>query len=61
MKNKTLRTNKMKLKKVIVASLAIFILFAFTGCGNSSSLADNHKHKAGIFFHNRNKLAAQTG
>ena len=37
MKNKTLRTNAMKLKKVIAASLAISALFAFTGCGNSSS------------------------
>ena len=37
MKNKTLRTNAMKLKKVIAASLAISVLFAFTGCGNSSS------------------------
>ena len=36
MKNKTLRTNSMKLKKVIAASLAISVLFAFTGCGNSS-------------------------
>ena len=34
MKNKTLRTNSMKLKKVIAASLAISVLFAFTGCGN---------------------------
>ena len=33
MKNKTLRTNAMKLKKVIAASLAISVLFAFTGCG----------------------------
>ena len=30
MKNKTSRVNKMKLKKAIVASLAIFILLAFT-------------------------------
>ena len=37
MKNKTSRTNSMKLKKVIAASLAISVLFAFTGCGNSSS------------------------
>ena len=37
MKNKTLRTNAMKLKKVIAASLAISVLFAFAGCGNSSS------------------------
>ena len=40
MKNKTLRTNAMKLKKVIAASLAISVLFAFTGCGNSSSTAN---------------------
>ena len=37
MKNKTLRTNSMKLKTVIAASLAISVLFAFTGCGNSST------------------------
>ena len=37
MKNKTLRTSSLKLKKVIAASLAISVLFAFTGCGNSSS------------------------
>ena len=36
MKNKTLRTNAMKLKKVIAASLAISVLFAFTGSGNPS-------------------------
>ena len=44
MKNKTLRTNSMKLKKVIAASLAISVLFAFTGCGNSSS-TDNTNTK----------------
>ena len=44
MKNKTLRTNAMKLKKVIAASLAISVLFAFTGCGNSSS-TDNTNTK----------------
>ena len=43
MKNKTLRTNSMKLKKVIAASLAISVLFAFTGCGNSSS-TDNTRN-----------------
>ena len=45
MKNKTLRTNAMKLKKVIAASLAISVLFAFTGCGNSSSTT-NTKQKS---------------
>ena len=44
MKNKTLRTNAMKLKKVIAASLAISVLFAFTGCGNSST-TDNTNTK----------------
>ena len=44
MKNKTLRTNSMKLKKVIAASLVISVLFAFTGCGNSSS-TDNTNTK----------------
>ena len=44
MKNKTLRTNAMKLKKVIAASLVISVLFAFTGCGNSSS-TDNTNTK----------------
>ena len=44
MKNKTLRTSSMKLKKVIAASLAISVLFAFTGCGNSSS-TDNTNTK----------------
>lgn len=45
MKNKTSRVNKMKLKKAIVASLAIFILRAFTGCGTSSSLATTEHTK----------------
>ena len=45
MKNKTLRTNSMKLKKVIAASLAISVLFAFTGCG-SSSTTDNTKQES---------------
>ena len=45
MKNKTLRTNAMKLKKVIAASLAISVLFAFTGCG-SSSTTDNTKQES---------------
>ena len=44
MKNKTLRTNAMKLKKVIAAFLAISVLFAFTGCGNSST-TDNTNTK----------------
>ncbi len=44
MKNKTLRTNSMKLKTVIAASLAISVLFAFTGCGDSSS-TDNTNTK----------------
>ena len=35
----------MKLKKAIVASLAIFILLAFTGCGTSSSLATTEHTK----------------
>ena len=45
MKNKTSRVNKMNLKKAIVASLAIFILLAFTGCGTSSSLATTEHTK----------------
>ena len=45
MKNKTLKTNAMKLKKVIAASLAISVLFAFTGCG-SSSTTDNTKQES---------------
>ena len=46
MKNKTLRTNAMKLKKVIAASLAIFVLFAFTGCGNSSSTTNTKQESS---------------
>lgn len=46
MKNKTLRTNAMKLKKVIVASLAISVLFAFTGCGNSSSTTNTKQESS---------------
>ena len=46
MKNKTLRTNSMKLKKVIAASLAISVLFAFTGCGNSSSTANTKQESS---------------
>ena len=57
MKNKTLRTNSMKLKKVIAASLAISVLFAFTGCGNSSS-TDNTNTKQELLP--QQKRAAQT-
>ena len=46
MKNKTLRTNAMKLKTVIAASLAISVLFAFTGCGNSSSTANTKQESS---------------
>ena len=46
MKNKTLKTNAMKLKKVIAASLAISVLFAFTGCGNSSSTANTKQESS---------------
>ncbi|SQC85561.1 AhpC/TSA family [Clostridium perfringens] len=48
MKNKTLKINSMKLKKVIVASLAISVLFAFTGCGSSfnSASTDNKKQES---------------
>ena len=46
MKNKTLRTNSMKLKKVIAAALAISVLFAFTGCGNSSSTTNTKQESS---------------
>ena len=46
MKNKTLRTNAMKLKKVIAALLAISVLFAFTGCGNSSSTTNTKQESS---------------
>ena len=46
MKNKTHRTNAMKLKKVIAASLAISVLFAFTGCGNSSSTTNTKQESS---------------
>ena len=46
MKNKTLRTNSLKLKKVIAASLAISVLFAFTGCGNSSSTTNTKQESS---------------
>ena len=39
MKNKLRRKNSMKLKKAIAVSLAISMLLAFTGCGNSSDSA----------------------
>ena len=45
MKNKTSRVNSMKLKKGIAASLAISILFAFTGCGTSSGSATTESPK----------------
>lgn len=43
---KRLRTNAMKLKKVIAASLAISVLFAFTGCGNSSSTTNTKQESS---------------
>ena len=46
MKNKTLRTNAMKLKTVIAASLAISVLFAFAGCGNSSSTTNTKQESS---------------
>ena len=46
MKNNTLKTNAMKLKKVIAASLAISVLFAFTGCGNSSSTTNTKQESS---------------
>ena len=48
MKNKSGRVNSMKLKKASAASLAISLLFAFTGCGNSSDSAttENTKQEA---------------
>ena len=45
MKNKTSSVNSMKSKKAIAASLAIFILLAFTGCGTSSSSATTESPK----------------
>ena len=57
MKNKTLRTNSMKLKKVIAASLAISVLFAFTGCGSSSSTNNTTQNRNLL---PQQKLAAQT-
>ncbi len=53
MKNKTLRTNAMKLKKVIAASLAISVLFCICRL-RKFFLNRQNKHKTGIFFHNRN-------
>ena len=45
MKNKSGRVNSMNSKKVIAASLAISLLFAFTGCGNSSDSAATENTK----------------
>ena len=45
MKNKTSRVHSMKFKKAIAASLAIFILLAFTGCKTSSSSATSEISK----------------
>ena len=45
MKNNSGRVNSMKLKKAIAASLAISLLFAFTGCGNSSDSAATENTK----------------
>ena len=45
MKNKTSRAKSMKLKKAIAASLAISILFSFTGCGTSSDSATTESSK----------------
>ena len=45
MKNKTSRANSMKLKKAIAASLAIFILLAFTGCETSAGSAGTESSK----------------
>ena len=45
MKNKSGRVNSMKLKKAIAASLAISLLFAFTGCGNFSDSAATENTK----------------
>ena len=45
MKNKLRRKNSMKLKKAIAVSLAISMLFAFTGCGNSSDSAATENTK----------------
>ena len=62
MKNKTLRTNSMKLKKVIAASLAISVLFAFTGCGNSSTTetgsTDELNKKLDDLYQQENQLFA---
>ena len=45
MKNKSVRVNSRNSKKVIAASLAISLLFAFTGCGNSSDSAATENTK----------------
>ena len=48
MKNKSIRMNLIRLKKVIAAVLVISIFFVFTGCGKSSDSAatENKKQKA---------------
>ena len=48
MKNKTSRAKSMKLKKAIAASLAISILFSFTGCGTSSGSATTESSKRSL-------------
>ena len=62
MKNKTLRTNSMKLKRVIAASLAISVLFAFTGCGSSSTTetgsTDELNEKLNDLYQQENQLFA---
>ena len=45
MKIKTSRTNSMKFKKAIAASLAVFILLSFTGCKTSSGSATTDSSK----------------
>lgn len=48
MKNKSIRMNLIRLKKVIAAVLVISIFFVCTGCGKSSDSAvtENKKQKA---------------
>ena len=45
MKIKTSKTNSMKFKKAIAASLAVFILLSFTGCKTSSGSATTDSSK----------------
>lgn len=45
MKNKISKVNSMKFKKAIAASLAISLLFSFTGCGTSSGSATTESSK----------------